>query len=164
MVQCITICFGNLGHYWSHGVEPWCKQEKKNIEIMKRHVESLIFRLLVLEQRLWSQPLHHERCYDYIANQLLKIWLNLSRSQPRLQWNNLCPSQWCIVTQALQPFPLSIVQGNNINKLKVQNHGVYRTLFKASTHHILFFVYIDLDSWENVVNNVHRFIHCKKIK
>jgi hypothetical protein len=53
MVQCITIhescegfivkCskkryFGNISHFSSHGVETRCKRNKKNIDIMKKHV------------------------------------------------------------------------------------------------------------------------------
>jgi len=56
------------------------------------------------------------------------------------------------VTQALQPFPLSIVQGNNINKLKVQIMEFIEQFSKL--HRITYFccVYIDLDSWENVLS------------
>jgi DNA invertase Pin-like site-specific DNA recombinase len=32
-----TNCFGNLSHYSSHGVEIKFMQEKKNIDVMKRH-------------------------------------------------------------------------------------------------------------------------------
>jgi hypothetical protein len=43
-----------------------------------------------------------------------------------------------------------IVQGDNIEKLKIKNHGVYRTISKIE--HIICFncVYIDLNSWKNV--------------
>ncbi len=56
------------------------------------------------------------------------------------------------MTQALQPFPLSIVQGNNIKKLKVQIMEFIEQFSKLQ--HITCFccVYIDLDSWENVLS------------
>jgi hypothetical protein len=63
--------------------------------------------------------------------------------------------------QALQPFSLPIVQGDNIDTLKVKII-VYRTNFKTSTHHIfLLCVYRFRFMEKCVAKNVHRFVHCK---
>jgi hypothetical protein len=63
---------------------------------------------------------------------------------------------------ALQSFPLSIVQGDNIDKLKVKIMEFIKQFSKVQ--HIIYFelcAYRFRFMENGVAKNIHRFIHCK---
>jgi hypothetical protein len=63
---------------------------------------------------------------------------------------------------ALQSFPLLIVQGDNIDKLKVKIMEFIKKKFRASAHHIFKLCAYRFRFMEKcVAKNIHRFIHCK---